>query len=218
MRHKLKILAVISSSLLAVATEAQAAELINGSFEQPGGNNRPLGANDAHVTGWVTGVNGLFYTKAPTFGISAGDGTYYISFGLNGTVVGTLSQTFDTIVGQTYRIDYLLRQQGGVGDLQTLVAEIVGGPSVINTALPVTEWGSGLTLNFAATATKTTLRFRDATPRGGGGTANYGLDAVTINAVPSAVPEPATWALMLGGIGAIGGTLRRRSRIRRVFA
>ena len=37
---------------------------------------------------------------------------------------------------------------------------------------------------------------------------------ITITGAPDvgagAVPEPATWAMMIGGIGAIGGTLRRR--------
>jgi hypothetical protein len=28
--------------------------------------------------------------------------------------------------------------------------------------------------------------------------------------IPGAVPEPATWLMMLGGFGAIGGTMRRR--------
>ncbi|GAO38074.1 hypothetical protein SCH01S_03_00480 [Sphingomonas changbaiensis NBRC 104936] len=33
-----------------------------------------------------------------------------------------------------------------------------------------------------------------------------------------AVPEPATWALMLAGFGLVGGLIRRRSTARRVFA
>ena len=37
-------------------------------------------------------------------------------------------------------------------------------------------------------------------------------DSITITrVVPGAVPEPATWAMMLVGFGAIGFTLRRRS-------
>jgi hypothetical protein len=34
---------------------------------------------------------------------------------------------------------------------------------------------------------------------------------VTIN--PAAVPEPATWALMLLGLGAVGWQLRRRKNV-----
>jgi hypothetical protein len=29
-------------------------------------------------------------------------------------------------------------------------------------------------------------------------------------AAPAAVPEPASWAMMLGGFGLVGGALRRR--------
>jgi PEP-CTERM motif len=33
---------------------------------------------------------------------------------------------------------------------------------------------------------------------------------------PGAVPEPATWAMMIGGFGMIGGALRYRRRRTRV--
>ena len=36
----------------------------------------------------------------------------------------------------------------------------------------------------------------------------YGFEAVTAPPVGSAVPEPATWALCIGGFGLVGGTLR----------
>ena len=39
-----------------------------------------------------------------------------------------------------------------------------------------------------------------------------------IGLTAAAVPEPATWAMMIGGIGAIGGTMRRRSKARVAFA
>ena len=39
------------------------------------------------------------------------------------------------------------------------------------------------------------------------------IDDVSVqNAVGGAVPEPATWAMMIGGFGAIGGTMRYRRR------
>lgn len=36
--------------------------------------------------------------------------------------------------------------------------------------------------------------------------------------VPPAVPEPATWAMMILGMGMIGGAMRRRTRVRHAFA
>lgn len=38
-----------------------------------------------------------------------------------------------------------------------------------------------------------------------------GSYAGTLNFAPNAVPEPATWGLMILGFGALGGALRRRS-------
>jgi hypothetical protein len=44
---------------------------------------------------------------------------------------------------------------------------------------------------------------------GGSNTPIYTLGSVT---VPSAIPEPATWAMMLGGFALAGGALRGRAR------
>lgn len=46
----------------------------------------------------------------------------------------------------------------------------------------------------------------DELPNLGGGS---GVDAI----VPGVVPEPTTWALMIGGFGMAGAALRRRSRV-----
>lgn len=40
-------------------------------------------------------------------------------------------------------------------------------------------------------------------------------DTITVN-IGGAVPEPSTWAMMIGGFGAIGGVMRRRRRAARV--
>ena len=45
----------------------------------------------------------------------------------------------------------------------------------------------------------------------------FGIDNLTytLNAVtpPGGIPEPATWAMMIGGIGLAGGSLRRRANV-----
>lgn len=58
------------------------------------------------------------------------------------------------------------------------------------------------------------FRWLDADPTG----ADDGLaiDDFSLRAVPAvaAVPEPATWAMMIGGFGVLGGVLRRRAAVR----
>ncbi|MHB8286935.1 MAG: PEPxxWA-CTERM sorting domain-containing protein, partial [Caulobacteraceae bacterium] len=47
------------------------------------------------------------------------------------------------------------------------------------------------------------------------GTATFAKD---VTSVTSAAPEPATWLLMIGGIGMVGAVLRRRPTTGAVFA
>jgi hypothetical protein len=54
--------------------------------------------------------------------------------------------------------------------------------------------------SFVATGTQATLYFGDYSPH-----STYVIDNVV-----AAVPEPATWAMMLIGFGGIGSALRRR--------
>lgn len=48
----------------------------------------------------------------------------------------------------------------------------------------------------------------------GGGFGNAGNATLTISGFGNAVPEPATWALTIGGFGAIGSAMRRRRAVR----
>jgi hypothetical protein len=40
------------------------------------------------------------------------------------------------------------------------------------------------------------------------------FDVRAIGAGPAAVPEPASWAMMIGGLAMAGAAMRRRTRVR----
>lgn len=71
---------------------------------------------------------------------------------------------------------------------------------------------SGLTQD--AFFTLTTKNNPDGVPAGSG-TPVFTIGQV---AVPTAVPEPASWAMMIGGFGLLGAASRRRTRARTVHA
>lgn len=70
---------------------------------------------------------------------------------------------------------------------------------------------------FTATGASTTLGFYNASANG---VTEVGLDDIALTAVGStgAVPEPATWAMMIVGFGAVGSVMRRRTRATVSFA
>src|SRR6266446_2972290 len=99
---------LLAVGLLAIGT-AWAGPFTNGSFESPGGapirqqiGNDPSGFV---VTGWqhnVSVTTGFEIYEDNEDGIAAQNGTYYVSWGHNGTTGGTLQQTFSTLIGTTY--------------------------------------------------------------------------------------------------------------------
>ena len=55
-----------------------------------------------------------------------------------------------------------------------------------------------------------TFKLFYADQQSGGASLNFSIPENVIVTVPTAAPEPASWAMMLGGFGAIGGAMRRR--------
>ncbi len=81
--------------------------------------------------------------------------------------------------------------------------------SIYNFSLTFTPTGASTTVTFTSLANE------------GPGNEFYGIDTVVANATPAAtsnVPEPASWALMLGGFGIVGGAMRGRRRANASFA
>lgn len=205
---------------LAFATPAAAAPiLINGSFELPdqGGGRTQLTAN--MLSGWTysTGIDPANYSEITSdgqFGIAAADGHQYLDFGGNGTYGGSISQSFATVAGTIYTVKYFTGEQQGDDPAQIMRAIITNGAQTLtadNTKLAM-GFSAGAPIKFTATGNSATLTFFDATPAGFGGPSNVILDAVSVTgqAGVAAVPEPASWALMMAGFGIVGSAVRRR--------
>lgn len=206
--------------LLAWSSLALAAPFTNGGFELPTSQNTIfLGFGDTFVTGWTHGGNNLgeFYTFNNQYGILAGEGNYYIGWGANNAIGGTLSQNFDTVIGDTYTVDYLLTtQQLALANLpiQSNTVAAFNGATLLNSVsnsfnMAAGIWQAGNQLTFVATSTSTTLVFTDTTAFADGQPINWGLDAVTVNSQSGAVPEPSTYALMGGSLALLAWYRRR---------
>lgn len=201
----MKKLILAAAAMVAFPAIAHAGPFINGSFES--GTNpgvfTPLGAGSTAINGWTVGGDSIDYI-----------GTYWNaqngsrSVDLSGNAPGSIFQTFDTVLGQVYNVTFFLGANGD-GPPPTKTVDVsatgnaVGSYSVGTTPFPpnVTAW-TPFTYTFTATGTSTTLTFTST------GTTAYGAALDNVNV--TAVPEPAAWALMILGFGAIGGVMRRR--------
>ena len=177
--------------------------IVNGNFDEPPPDM------DGTVTSWdVTGhaaqVTGQgFTTSDQAAGLS-------VSGNFQGDMI---AQTFTTTVGQAYALDF--------------DAGVFGKPTEGPLSLQILVTGTGMLVNdtvqppnnddfnpapfdhysymFTADSASATLKFTDS--GGGNDNADVMVDTVSV----AAVPEPASWALMMIGAGSLGLVLRRKS-------
>ncbi len=132
------------------------------------------------------------------------------------------SQTFDVVANSTYALSLWATSLGTTGAKPTLSLQINGVPYVGPSELPYTTGATATTWSqFTASwssgaATSVTLALFDTTMI-------YEYNDLAVDDIsfqgpsPAAVPEPATWAMTIGGFGLIGSAMRRR-RQRSAFA
>ena len=213
---KRNLLAMTAAGFVLIAASANATPFVNGSFESGAdpGSFTSLNGGDSSITGWVVGggANSVDYI-----------GSYWTasdlarSVDLNGLVAGSISQTFDVVSGQTYRVSFdLAGNPVGGPELKTLDSTanftLFSPPpfDVSNTNLANMGW-INYSFLFTADSNSETLTFTSTTT-GNSGNSTYptafgpALDNVTI----AAVPEPSTWAMMLLGFLGLGFVASRR--------
>lgn len=197
-------------SLGCMTQAAHAAAFTNGSFELGPTSGANLGIGSTAITGWTVFGHDVDYVFSLW---QTTDGTK--SLDLNGGSIGGIAQTFDTVVGTTYRVLFdLAGNPAGIPAVKTLgVLAVSGTPQdLLNPALVPQAFTFDITgktfasmgwqpqaYEFTATTASTTLGFFSSA----GGSFGPALDNVRVTTSspspsPTSVPTP---ALLPGLIG-----------------
>ena len=210
------------------STQASAAAFQNGSFELPGitaGNITALGTT-LTINGWLSDGNtvgeAVFYQATGFADFQARDGLAGIGFGGSGQGGGRLSQSFDTVAGQTYTVAYSTTAQQAGSGAQSYLADVLGlltgaGSNVLasqSSAIPAVNraWVDH-SFSFIASSATSRLRFADTSNGSAASGINWALDGVSVTAssVMAPIPEPSTYALMLAGLAATVVVARKKA-------
>ncbi|SFP99758.1 PEPxxWA-CTERM sorting domain-containing protein [Sphingomonas rubra] len=230
-RSKLTLAAVAAFGSLAMAVPASAATLVQYDFTGNVGNEASEPASFS-----ATNVSGVAFTRGAGLNTPSGSDAFassgwsayaasptdFLTFGLN------IASGYTASVNQ---LVFAARSSNtGPGDLALLAAIDGGAFNQIATFTQSAENVLNRTLNFSSIEGTSSVVFRivansaraaNGTTLATGGTFrvqnSVGTTASpfsingTVSAVTAAVPEPATWALMLVGFGLVGGAMRRRN-------
>jgi hypothetical protein len=206
----------------------------NASFEES-----PLGDGQhitAYVPGWQAFGNTGYQNPSNALFPAAPDGSHvaWVGTGIIGGSMfeGSLAQTLgESVQANTrYSLSVDVGRRGDGYDLSDFAVELLAGETVLGSGsftnsdvLP----GQFQTLKvdydaLAALAGPLTIRFRTFfNPAQGAIYRQVDFDNVRVETTAlavAAVPEPATWAMMLAGFGGVGAVLRRRRTVSRPAA
>jgi hypothetical protein len=230
---------VAACAVAALSTSARAAPpLINGDFETgdyTGWSVNVEDGSDGALSVIQYSVGATPISNAP-FQNNAAGGQFFSTSDQGGPGSYSLTQSFtlETFYTVTIRWDQFANNWAGVDFAngrdfttdpnQNAVVDILTGTADPFTDAPgdivATLWGPGsdnfagnpnpwtsyaVTLNLAAGTYQ--LRFAETDNQS---FFNFGVDNVAITV---AVPEPASWAMMITGFGLVGGALRSRRRL-----
>lgn len=207
-------IAALAIGLIPAVASAQI--VTNGGFEQPTvGNPCCTTSPPDPLPGWtatpnVNVVNGTFNgTNTPGPNL-ASEGTQYLDLVGQGGM-GSISQLLTLTPGQLYNLTFAFSNNGFSPNESTSASasfsiDGLTGSVTHNTATPTNLDWQIFSGSFTATGTNTLSFINTA----GGPNEGILLDAISV----TPLPEPATWAMMLLGFGAIGLATGRRRQSR----
>ena len=189
MTTRIGLLAAVGFAAMIAATPASAAPTLIGQFS---GNE----------CGGQGGFSNCYAFPNGTTGQGVGNGTGSPTiFKQNSDGSRDISTLFPTITGSEFAINYT----GATNTLTFTYTPGAGDPVIHYFALNQANY----TYLFydAAAITSGTIALNNYFPN------NPGFSHITFfDTGAPAVPEPATWAMLIGGFGAMGGALRRRQK------
>ncbi|WP_185965035.1 FxDxF family PEP-CTERM protein [Glacieibacterium frigidum] len=208
----MKFIQILSAVALTASTAASATTLIDGSFETKGASTPvtdycydtfPAAGNPQCAPSAWTGTSGVIISNSGPWGnTAAADGNYYAFVqGLS-----TLSQSFTATATSSLTLSWLDANRTNNGGQQSYTVSISGGASTIDLGTYTSGFGSFVARTsspfLAVSGTTYTLTFTGLSAED----RTSFIDGVAL----AAVPEPATWGLMIVGFGMVGFAARRR--------
>jgi hypothetical protein len=203
-------------TLVLCAAGAHANLLVNGSFESgtfnpPSAATMSLAPGSTAISGWtvVNDVAAWIGTGNP-WGLSANDGARFLDLTdySTGAPFGGVAQAIATLPGASYRLSFDLGSSTFWGRPDAITASAAGQSATFTSPGTGTnnDW-QHVSMLFTASSNSTTVQLL-----GVAGHQYIGLDNAAVDLVSTPVPEPQTWASMVGGLVCAGAWLRRRAK------
>ena len=216
---------ILAAAALLIGVPADAAFIVNGSFEAPSVGVSFYSAGSTAITGFTVvalpGGGDVQLTNNTAFGgigAVASDGAQFLDLTGNiGRGGGVRTDAFQTVAGQTYTaaFDVGAFYIAGFGSYGNATVDLyVNGvyaqsfTKIQTRTTPGTDYGR-FSYDFVGAGGATTLAFYSSLSTS---SSNLGVafDNLTVTTAVAGVPEPATWVMMIVGFGALGFGMRRR--------